>query len=216
MISMKRHKVPKKWPVQRKGTTFVVRPSSNLKNGIPVLVILRDILKIAKTRKEVKRAVSSKAVLLNTKQVRDEREAAQLFDTLSLVPSKKHYRVELGENGKFKMKEISEKESKQKISKIADKKILKGKKVQINLSDGRNFVSDLKCKTNDSALINLESKKIEKIVELKEKTMTVVVAGKHTGKTGIIEKINGEKKMVELKTDKDKLNVLIKQIMVVE
>ena len=213
---MKRHKVPKNWPVPRKGTTFVVRPKSNLKDGVPVLVILRDILKVARTRKEVKKAIHQKLLLLNAKPVKDERVAAQLFDTLSLVPMKKHYRIVLSENGKFNVEEISEKETKQKIAKIVDKKTLKGKKIQLNLSDGRNFLTDTKCNTNDSAIINLESKKIEKILELKEKTKAVVIAGKHTGKKGQIEKIKEERKMVGLKVGNDKLNVLIKQIMVIE
>jgi ribosomal protein S4E len=87
---------------------------------------------------------------------------------------------------------------------------------KINLSDGRNFISDLKCKTNDSVLINLKEKKIEKCLALKEKAKAMVFTGKHAGKRGQIEKIKPERKMVSLKTDKEKINVLIKQIMVIE
>ena len=53
-MHLKRQKIPKKWPVPRKGTTYVVKPSFNLKHGIPILVILRDILGLAQNKKEVK------------------------------------------------------------------------------------------------------------------------------------------------------------------
>ena len=49
---LKRQATPKNWPVPRKGTTFIVTPNSK---GLPVLILLRDLLKIAKDRSEVKR-----------------------------------------------------------------------------------------------------------------------------------------------------------------
>ncbi|HEA46767.1 MAG TPA: hypothetical protein ENH99_03215, partial [Candidatus Pacearchaeota archaeon] len=96
---LKRQKVPKSWPIFRKGTKYVVRPLSNLGNGIPVLVILRDSLKIAQTRKEAKRMINSKNVLLNGKPIKEERSSVLLFDTITLVPMKKSYRLGLSQNG---------------------------------------------------------------------------------------------------------------------
>ncbi|MFC1710652.1 hypothetical protein ACFLZJ_00640 [Nanoarchaeota archaeon] len=143
-MHLKRHKVPKNWPIPRKGTTFVVRPSSDIEKGIPILIILRDILKISQTRKEVKKSLFAKHILLNQKVVRNEKNNALLFDTITIIPSKKNYRLSLSEKGKFKLEEIKNNESASKIVKIVDKKILKGKKIQLNLSDGKNFISDLK------------------------------------------------------------------------
>ena len=96
------------------------------------------------------------------------------------------------------------------------KKILKGKKVQLNLYDGRNYLSDLKCKINDTVIINLEKNKIEKCLELKEKANAIVIGGKHSGKQGKIEKLIPEMKMIELKTKEKSFNVLIKQLMIIE
>jgi ribosomal protein S4E len=92
--------------------------------------------------------------------------------------------------------------------------MLKGKKVQLNLSDGRNFLSNTKCKVNDSVLINLKNKKIEKCIPLAEDSEAIVFAGKHSGEKGKIEKINKERKIAEINTGKEKINVLIKQFMV--
>ena len=161
-MHLKRQKVPKNYPVERKGTAYIVRANFDYRKGMPLLVVLRDILKVARTKKEVKRAIHSKNILVNNKNAVDEKNSVLLFDTLTLVPSKKHYRVELSEVGKFEIKEITESEANKKISKIVDKKTLKGKKTQLNLGDGRNFLSDIKCNINDSILINFKDKKIEK------------------------------------------------------
>ncbi len=215
MSHLKRQQSPKSWPVERKGTKYLVKPKG-VANGIPMLIVLRDMLKIAQNRKEVKRAINMKNVLLNKKLIKDEKSSAVLFDTISIIPTKKNYRVTFSDKGKFQLDEIKESETNQKIAKVINKKVLKGKKTQINLSDGRNFLSDLKCNVNDSVLINLKEKKIEKCLPLKEKSNIFVFEGKHVGKQGTIEKIIPEQKMVEVDVNDSKINILIKQLVVVE
>jgi|SRR3989344_3317877 len=216
MTHLKRQKAPKNWPIARKGTTYVIRPGFSINKGIPILIILRDILKIAENRKEAKRAIHFKNILLNNKVVRDEKNPAQLYDIITIIPMKKKYIIELSEKGKFKLKELGKDEPDKKIAKIINKKTLKGKKIQINLSDGRNFLSNIKCMVNDSVLINLKDKKIEKCLPLIEKAKVIIFAGKHSGEQGIINKINREKRLVELSIKEKKRNVLIKQLMVIE
>ena len=215
-MHLKRQKAPKNWPITRKGTKYVVRPSFDIQKAIPILVILRDVLEIAQNRKEVKKAIHMKNILLNNKIIIDEKIPCFLFDVIKIVPTKKYYRINLSENGKFKVEEINENESNHKISKILGKKIIKRKKIQINLSDGRNFLSDIKCKINDSILIDSEKKKIEKCLPLKEKSEAIVYLGKYAGKKGIIEKIDSKNKIVELRINKEKNNILIKQLMVIK
>jgi small subunit ribosomal protein S4e len=215
-MHLKRQKVPTKWPITRKGTKYVVRSNFNINEGVPLLVLLRDMLKIAENRKEVKKALHNKYILLNDKLVKDEKNTVSLFDKVGIIPQQKYYELNLSELGKFKAEEIPELESHQKISKIINKKVLKGKKTQLNLSDGRNLLNDSNCEVNDSAIINFKDKKIKKFLPLKEKSNVIVIAGKHTGKKGKISKIENEKKMAEFEIDGKKINVLIKQIMVVE
>ncbi len=216
MAYLKRQMIPKNWPIKRKGSAYVVRPNFSINQGIPILIILRDMLKVAQTRKEVKKAIHSKHILLNNKIVIDEKNSALLFDTLKIIPLKKCYRIELSEKGKIQNKEIKEDEAGKKIAKVVNKKILKGKKTQINLSDGRNFISNLKCHTNDSVLINLEKGEIEKCLPLKEQAKVIVFAGKHSGEKGIVSEMKPESKTVEVNIDEKKVNILIKQLMVVE
>ncbi len=213
MRHMKRQSVPKNWPVPRKGTAYVVRP---LSGEIPILVVLRDILKIAQNRKEVKRALHARNILINGKAVKEDKIGVTLFDVITNVPAKKNYVIDLKQNGKFNIEEINDKEAGKKVAKIIDKKILKGKKVQLNLNDGNNFLSDIKCKTNDSVVIDFKTKKITKCLPLVEKAKVIVFAGKHAGKKGTIEKLKLERKMASVKFNDNKINVLIKQLMVIE
>jgi small subunit ribosomal protein S4e len=216
MSHLKRQRMPKNWPVARKGNAYIVKPSFNLEKGIPVLIVLRDMLKIVENRKELKKAIHRKSILLNGNILRDEKSSATLFDTITLVPSKKNYRIELTENGKFKISEIKETESTKKIAKVVGKKILKGKKVQLNFNDGKNLISEIKCNIDDSVLINLKDKKIEKCVELKEKANAIIFAGKHAGEAGVIEKIDRDNKMAIVNSGDEKSNILIKQLMVTQ
>jgi small subunit ribosomal protein S4e len=214
MSYLKRQKVPKNWPIPRKGTTYVVRPNFNIKGGIPVLIILRDILKVAENRRDVKKIIHKKQILLNNKPVRDEKNNVLLFDVICIIPTNKFYRMQLSQKGKFKIVEIDIKDSKKKIAKIINKKIIKGKKTQLNLSDGTNVLSDLKCNIKDSVLINLLERKIETVIPFKEKAKAIVLKGKHAGETGTINKIKD--KTAEVKIEEKNIEILIKQLMVTE
>ena len=215
-MHLKRQKVPKNWPIERKGTAYVVRPNANFSNGIPILIIMRDMLKLAQNRKEVKKIIHSKNLLLNGFPVKNEKNSVTLFDKITIVPSNENYKLSLSEKGKFNIEKINPGEEISKIAKIINKKVLKGKKVQLNLSDGRNFLSDIKCNVNDSVLIDLKKKKIEKCVPLQEKGRVLVFAGKHAGKRCNINKIDKVRKMAELDFKSEKINVLIKQLIATE
>jgi len=210
---LKRHMVPKNWPIPRKGTKFVVKQTSK---GIPLLIILREMMNLAQNRREVKKAVHKKDLMINQKIVQDEKKSLELFDILTIIPEKKNYQIILSNKGKYSFTEIKDADANSKVSKIIGKKILKGKKAQLNLSDGRNYLSDLKCNVNDSAVIDLKKNTISKILPVKEKSEVLVVGGKHAGVTGKIEKIVPELKMVEVNNGEKTFRVLIKQLMVTQ
>ena len=213
MRHQKRNKVPKNWPIARKGTTFVVKANSL---GVPVLVILRDILKVARTKREVKKAIHKRHLLINNKPVIDEKKSMELFDVLTLIPSEKNFRLVLEENGKYGLEEIDKKDSEVKVSKIIGKKVLPNKKVQINFYDTRNYLSNESCKVGDSAIIDLKTNKIKKILPLKIGAKVLSINGKHAGKKGEVKKLIPEEKLAQIKTKDESINVLTKQIMVID
>jgi len=206
-MHLKRISSPKTWPIPRKGTKYLVVPSEK---GIPLIVMIRDVMKFAQNKKEIKRMLHEGMVTVNGLLVKEISYALKLFDILKL--KKQCYRITI-KNKKFMPEEISEKEAGTKIAKVIGRKILKGKKVQINLDDGRNYLVKDNFKIGDSALIDFKSG-IKKIIPLKEKTKIMVKSGKHMGKQGVIEKI-GEQ-LAEIKLDGEKINVNLESLIALE
>ena len=67
------------WPISQKGTKYVIVPSHNRKNGIPLLIVMRDILKLVKTRKELKKILLEKKILVNNKVAKEENLSMVLY-----------------------------------------------------------------------------------------------------------------------------------------
>jgi small subunit ribosomal protein S4e len=183
-MHIKKNLMPRTWPVPRKaqGKKYVSVPSHATSKGISLLFILRDILKIARTKKEVRFMTLNGLVKVNNKVRKDENFPVQFLDTINLEKSGENYRLEIV-NRKFSLKEISEKEASEKIVKIAGKKILGAGKTQMNLDDGQNIFVGEKFSVGDSALIDTVNQKILKILPLTEGANIEVVLGKHAGES---------------------------------
>jgi ribosomal protein S4E len=204
-MHLKRNEVPVEWPIERKGTKYVV--STNLRKGVPVLIALRNMLELAGTRKDVKEMIKLGKIKVNHKKINEESHPLALFDILSL--ENKNFKLEI-KNGKFKLEET--KDNDEKIAKIIGKKVLNNGKVQLNLSDGRNYIASEKANTGDSAIIDLKNSKIIKMVKMGEKSKIIFIAGKHLGEEGEIEKI--ENKTAVVRTKKGKVNAELNNLMV--
>ena len=206
-MHLKRKAIPKTWPVPRKGTKYIVR---GMEKGIPILIAVRDMLKLAQDRKEVKKILNSKIAYINSRLINDEKAALKLFDVLKLKD--KTYRLTI-KNRRYSLEEISARDAGAKIAKIISQKMQKGNKVQVNLDDGINYVSKGKCKIGDSVIIDFKEG-IKKCIPLREKSKVFVKKGKHIGKAGIIEKLTGS--LAEIKTDSEKINVNLESLIALE
>ncbi len=211
--------MPKTWPMNRKDSKrrYLSVPSHAGSLGISLLFLIRDVLKIAKTRKEVRLILSNGDVKVNTQIRKVEDFPMQVFDTLSLDKSKKNYRLEI-KNKKFDLLEISDKEVDKKISKICGKTILKDGLMQMNLEDGRNFITKDKFSIGDSAIVNTKEKKIMKILPLSEGAKIEVISGKHAGARGKLisfEKLSRGRNYI-IKLEKKEVSLPSKTLLVVE
>jgi len=183
---IKRSRLPNTWPAPRKGTKYVAVARHAFTKSVPILFILRDILKIAKTRKEARYILLNKEVKINNKIRKDEKFPVQVFDIVSLEKTGKHYRLEIV-NRKFKLEEISADKADKKIVKIIGKRLLKEGKVQMNLGDGQNLLTKEKFSLGDSVIINTKTDKLDKVLPLKAGASVEVIAGKYAGKTGKVK-----------------------------
>tara|TARA_Y100000310_G_scaffold122529_1_gene121239 strand:- start:7138 stop:7794 length:657 start_codon:yes stop_codon:yes gene_type:complete len=218
MTHVNRQNIGKFWPIPRKGSKYLTVSSHNKYNSIPLVVVARDILGIIINKKELQRLINEKKIQVNHKEIRETNYPISLFDVINLIELKKNYKATLSDHKKIIFEEISNKEAETKILKILNKKILPEKKVQLNLIDGRNIVSDEKANTQDSILLNLKDNKIVKVIPVEKGKNVFVMRGKHAGHKGKIEDImdRGGKTIVKIISDEGKVNVWIKNIIVTE
>jgi len=203
MAHIKKTQMPKSWPVPRKGRgkRYVAVPSHATSKGISLLFLLRDVLKLVKTRKEARYMTLNGMVEVNNKVRKDENFPVQVFDTVNLDKAKLNYRLEIV-NKKFSLAKISAKDAETKIVKIAGKKVLGENKIQMNLDDGQNFLTKEKFSVGDSVVLNTKEAKIVKVLSLKEGAKIEVILGKHAGEKG---ELVGFEELVRGRTYKIKL-----------
>ncbi|MDO8740378.1 MAG: 30S ribosomal protein S4e [Candidatus Woesearchaeota archaeon] len=193
---LKRLAAPKSWPIKRKGTKFITRPlagAHSLELGTPLTIILKDILGIAKNNKEVKHILNSKEILVDGKRRKEPRFLVGLMDVLSIPETKENFRVLLDKKGRLRLAKISEDEAKIKLSKIINKTIMCGGKMQLNLGDGRNvLVEKNDYKSNDVLVLNLPDQKIISALKFEKGASAYTTGGKHTAELAVIEEIKGD------------------------
>ena len=210
--------MPRSWPVPRKSNKkrYIAAPSHSLNKSISILFILRDILKLAKSRKEVKHILSEGEVKINSTARKNENFPVQIFDTVSLEKMKKFYRLEII-NGKFSLSEIKQSETTKKIVKILGKTILKKNVLQMNLEDGSNLLTKLKFEVGDSVILDTKEKKIEKILPLKPKAKVEIILGKHAGEKGELVAIEDLRKgkTYKVKLEKAEVSLPYKTLLVI-
>ncbi|MEK6852508.1 MAG: S4 domain-containing protein [Nanoarchaeota archaeon] len=210
-MHLKRLAMPKIWPLSRKETVFVARPlpGRDLKNALPISIVLKQ-LGYGKTRKEIRYIITSGKVLVNCKKVNEINSPIGLFDVVSIPQIHKHYRLII-KNKKLRLHEINESESEIKIIKVIDKRILKGKRVQCNLSDGRNILGNYK--VGESIVFNLKNRSVADTFKVEKGFIAFFASGKHLGSYGKIDSISG--KEVKVNVDRKEVTTSLDKIIVI-
>ena len=191
---LRRISAPRTWPIPRKGSYWVVKPSPGpwrIDLGMPLILWIRDYLKYAKTAREVRYILVNKKVYLNGKPVKDPKFPAGLFDVISFPDLGENYRVIMDSKGRLQLKLIDEKEANLKITKIIRKQIVKKGKVQVTGFDGRNFLLDdpKSIKTGDSLLIGLPDQEIIEKIPMEENTLLFFYYGAKVGTLGRLKEV---------------------------
>lgn len=222
MTHLKRLNAPNTWPIERKATAFVAKPlpgTHKLEECMPVGLLLREILKLGKDKREIKIILNNKNISIDNKIRKDVNFPVGLFDTLSIPPLNKYYKILYNTKGKLILSEIPKEESEHKICKIIGKTILKKKKVQINLSDSRNILVDKdNYKVRDSIIV--KNNKIIKHLKFEKNALIYLIGGKHIGAKGNlveVKKFPGvSKDIIVFKSDNKNYETLAEYAYVIE
>ncbi len=194
---LKRLAAPKSWNIKRKKTVFVVRqhPSGHsLEFSLSLNVFMKEMLGLAKTTKEVKTILSNRNILVDCRRRTDHRFAVGFLDTISIKETNDAFRIVLDSKGRLASIPIPSKEADMKICKIVRKTMTKGKKLQINLNDGKNYFVDEKAKYNvgDSLVIDLKNNSIVDHLPFGKDVTIFLISGKNRGAVGKVVALEDE------------------------
>jgi len=168
----------------KKARTWMLRPFPGphpRKASMPIGVLLRDILKIAETAKEIKKALSAKLVLVDGKARSEEKFPCGMMDVISFPKADKYYRLVVDWKGRIVPIEITKESASSKILKVVGKHTMTGGKLSATFHDGRNAVVDNHIKVGDSVVVSLPDAKVKTHLKMHPGARCLVREGKHAG-----------------------------------
>ncbi len=189
----KRLSVPDTWPVERKTEMFTVKADAGPHGdaGVPLLILLRDVLGYVDSRKEARYALEQDAIVINGDTVTDEERPVGMFDILAFREREEYYRVFPDEGGRLSLTPIDEDAAGSKLGKIIRKQHVPGGDIQVTLHDGQTLlVEDASAHSvGDSLVVGNEDDEIVAHFEYEEGALATAVDGQHAGQIGGVDEI---------------------------
>jgi small subunit ribosomal protein S4e len=191
----KRLSVPKSWPIERKEGTFTTKAGAGPHGeaGVPLIILLRDVLGYVDSKKEARYALNEGTVLVNGDVVSDERRPIGMFDIIAFTQREEFYRVFPDEGGRLSLTPISADAADSRLGKVVGKRQVTGGDFQFTLHDGTTLVVDAdtaaEYATKDSLVVDNETKDIVAHFPYEEGALVTAVAGSHAGEIGTVDEI---------------------------
>jgi len=192
---LKRINAPKTWNINKKINKYIRRPNPGahkFEEGMPLSILIKDVLNLAKTHKEVKNILNKNDILVDGIKRREPKFIVGFMDVITVPLLKENFRVIINNKGKLDVIKIDDSEAKLKICRL-NGKTMYSKKVQLNLSDGRNILSDKKdMNVGDSILISLPNQEIKDVLKLDRGSLVILMGGKNIGNIASVEEIKDQ------------------------
>jgi small subunit ribosomal protein S4e len=192
---------PEFWPILRKEYKWTVKPSPGphpLERCLPLLILVRDIFKYAKTGKEARRLIGEGRFKVDGRVIRNYKFPVGLMDVIEITGVNEFYRILPTPIKVLWPHKIPKEEAGLKPCQIINKTTVKGGHIQLNLHDGRNVlvkVADPRNPVEDiyetlgTVLISLRENTIVNYIPLKEGVIAIVYGGRNVGRVGKIVEI---------------------------
>ncbi len=190
---LKRYAAPRALKLPRKSIVWVVKPAPGPHPGdksIPLRLIPREYLGLARTACEADRLLSERHVLVDGKVRRDSKFPTGLMDVVQLPALNKSYRVSLNRRGRLILYEIPQAEAQFKLCRVVRKDIAPGKKIQLTFHDGKTLVGDFgEFKPRDVVKLTLPKPRALERVPFEKGAFALVTGGENVGRVGKIAEI---------------------------
>jgi small subunit ribosomal protein S4e len=189
---LKRLAAPWFWPIHRKESEWATKPNPGAHRSsmcLPLELILRDDLGLAKTRREVASILSQGKVKIDGRTRLERKYPVGLMDVVELADANLAYRVLPVERQGLSLVRIPKEEAKFKLCKILNKNVAPGSVTQYGTHDGRNIVISKEggpavYATNDTLRVSIPTQRILNSIKFEEGNFALVVAGRNLGKSG--------------------------------
>jgi len=192
---LKRYAMPKTLKLPIKEAAWVTKSDPgphSADRAIPLRVLVRDYLGLARNAKEADRVVAMGEVVVDGRIRKNPKFPVGLMDVIHIPKLGKYYRILVDSHGRLDLVEIGVEEAKYKLCQVIGKQVVRGGKIQLNLHDGRNVVGDFReVKRRDVVQLSLEDGSVLKHLKLAEGNLGLIVRGKNPG---IVGKIVGIRK----------------------
>lgn len=209
---------PDFWPILRKEYKWTVKPSPGphpAMESIPLLIVVRDILKYAKTSREARKIIAEGHIKVDGRVRRDYKFPVGVMDVIEIPITNEFYRVIPVPTKYLALIPISKEEASFKLCKIVNKTTVKGGHIQLNLHDGKNILIKVQDPTNPeediyktmgTLKVSIPDYQLLEYIPLDKDVLAIVTGGKTVGKVGSIQAISEgmghHRKLVTLKDSK--------------
>ncbi len=187
---LKRIAAPKTWPIVRIKGAFIARPKPKgqpLSLSLPIVVVMRDILKLVKTSGQAAKVLQTQDVLVNGRRVRKTSDAVGFMDILAIAGES--YRMLISRKNVLVLVPVKKGEE-IALQRIASKTSVHGGKVQLNFASGANVLVEKDTyKVGDT--LSVEGGKVKEHYALEKGASVFVTGGSHIGELGTVESIEG-------------------------
>ncbi|KAL0214530.1 hypothetical protein P9112_006714 [Eukaryota sp. TZLM1-RC] len=203
---LKRLAAPNHWMLDKLSGTWAPRPTPGphkLRECIPLIVLLRNRLKYALTRREVIYIVKNLMIKVDGKVRTDSTYPAGFMDVIEIEKTDEKFRLLYDVKGRFLVHKISSDEATFKLCRIKKQQLGPRGIPYIVTHDGRTIrYPDPDIKVHDTVKVDLRTGRPVDFVKFDLGNLCMITGGNNMGRIGIIshrERHPGSFEMVHIK-----------------
>lgn len=187
---LKRVAAPHHWMLDKMSGVFAPRPSTGphkLRECLPVMILLRNRLKYALTKRECTQILFERYVQVDGKVRTDPTFPAGFMDVVQIEKTNENFRLLFDTKGRFFIQPISAQEAAYKLCKVKRNALAHKGVPCVGTHDGRTIrYPDPLVKVNDTVKVDIKTGKITDFIKFEVGNLVMVTGGANTGRVGVV------------------------------
>lgn len=187
---LKRLNAPSHWMLSKLGGVFAPRPTQGphkLRECLPLVLLLRNRLKYALTKKEVLSIVMQRLIKVDGKVRTDTNYPAGFMDVIQIEKTNEFFRLLYDTKGRFVVHRIQENEAKFKLCKVKRMQIGPKGVPFLVTNDARTIrFPNPDVRVNDTVKVDISTGKMTDFVHMDVGNLVMITGGKNLGRVGVI------------------------------